>query len=112
MYLLLHWVLIANDEEKSAKKRFAKKRPDLSRLSQVESKSIESASKRSTDGLAAYNTCISEKFKLWEKGLKRPDLSELSTVELKSIESACNADRILFGPAAYNDCLSNRLNEM
>ena len=66
-----------NDEEKSTKKRFAKKRPDLSGLSKMELRSIESAcnGERITKGPAAYNTCLSEKFKRWEKSVKRPNLS-------------------------------------
>ena len=40
-----------------------------------------------------------------------PNLSELSPDELRSIESACSSAKYLNGPAAYNRCLQNQLDE-
>ena len=38
------------------------------------------------------------------------DLSALSPQENMSIESACNYDKVINGPAAYNNCLRAQLN--
>ena len=40
------------------------------------------------------------------------DLSGLNSAERSSIESACSSDRVLRGPAAYNQCLSSQLSRL
>ena len=40
------------------------------------------------------------------------DLSSLNPAERRSIESACNGDRLLQGPAAYNRCLTGQLRQL
>ncbi len=43
---------------------------------------------------------------------RQPDLSGLSHSERQSIEAACNTDKYVNGPAAYNKCLRNQLSAM
>jgi hypothetical protein len=38
-----------------------------------------------------------------------PSLSGLSSDDRDSIEMACSVDKNLHGPAAYHDCLNNKL---
>ncbi len=40
---------------------------------------------------------------------ERPDLSQLTPEERQSIESACSYDKLMNGPAAYNECLRKQL---
>lgn len=45
-------------------------------------------------------------------GLVAPNLSRLNDDERQSIEMACNSDKVLNGPAAYDKCLIHQLSRM
>jgi len=85
--------------------------PDLSVLSPVEQRSIESACSyaETMEGPAAYNRCLQSKLNDWSRGPRRPDLSTLSPVEQRSVESACSYAETMEGPAAYNRCLQRQI---
>ncbi|MDE1892372.1 MAG: GIY-YIG nuclease family protein [Betaproteobacteria bacterium] len=85
--------------------------PDLSRLSNKDKESIESACSHDKyfNGPAAYDRCLHEQLTELGGVSGRPDLSRLSNQEKESIESACSRDKYFNGPASYNRCLQGQL---
>jgi hypothetical protein len=89
----------------------APRRPVLSKLSEPEQQSIESAcaSAKYGQGPAVYNRCLEDQLSALATAPRRPDLSKLSEPEQQSIESACASAKYGQGPAAYNRCLIQQL---
>ena len=84
-------------------------RPELSRLSGPEQRSIEAACTTAYyQGPAAYNRCLEDQLSRLATAPRRPDLSRLSGPEQRSIEAACTT-AYYQGPAAYNRCLVQQL---
>jgi hypothetical protein len=90
------------NQKSVSKDRKPEQRPSISRSQQMPS-SRESAS----PGVALEpNSASSLSTVDIEAAPRTLDLSGLNSAERSSIESACSNDRILNGPAAYNQCLS------
>lgn len=83
--------------------------PDLSRLTDAESKSIRAACHNAAiEGPAPYEKCLDLEFRSWEEGPKQPELSRLTDAESNSIQAACS-NEYLNGPATYDRCLGGKL---
>jgi S1-C subfamily serine protease len=87
----------------------AKSKPDLSKLTKTESRSITAACySKYLEGPAYHNQCLRSQLEVLSDGHREPDLSKLTKTESRSITAACYS-KYLEGPAYHNQCLRSQL---